>query len=69
MLPDPSMTSTFTRNMAIKVEIVVWLADQLEVRLAKARAQVDALTLFLPARAFAGQLIPKTPPTNQRKNC
>jgi len=47
------------------------LADQLEVRLAKARGQVDQLTPSLPpshgyggtglARAFAGQLVPQDP--------
>jgi type I restriction enzyme S subunit len=33
----------------------------LEVRLAKARGQVDALTPSLLARAFAGQLVPQDP--------
>ncbi len=37
------------------------LADQLEVRLAKARGQVDKLTPSLLARAFAGQLVPQDP--------
>lgn len=46
MLPDPSVASTFTRNMATKVEIVrrveglFALADQLELRVA---GQVDHL--------------------------
>ena len=35
------------------------LADQLEVRLAKARGQVDQLTPSLLARAFAGKLVPQ----------
>jgi len=45
-------------------------ADQLELRLAKARGQVDQITPSLPpshgyggtglARAFAGKLVPKT---------
>jgi type I restriction enzyme, S subunit len=45
------------------------LADQLELRLAKARARVDQLTPYLPpshgyggtglARAFAGKLVPQ----------
>jgi len=37
------------------------LADQLELRLAKARGQVDQLTPSLLARAFAGQLVPRDP--------
>ena len=37
------------------------LADQLEVRLAKARGQVNKLTSSLLARAFAGQLVPQDP--------
>jgi len=36
-------------------------ADQLELRLAKARGQVDQLTPSLLARAFAGQLVPQDP--------
>ena len=35
--------------------------DSIEVRLAKARGQVDALTPSLLARAFAGQLVPQDP--------
>jgi hypothetical protein len=38
-----------------------WVADQLEVRLAKARGQVDQLTPSLLARAFAGQLVTQDP--------
>lgn len=40
------------------------LADQLELRLAKARGQVEKLTPTLLARAFTGQLVPKNP-TNE----
>ena len=36
-------------------------ADQLELRLAKARGQVDKLTPALLARAFAGELVPQDP--------
>ena len=36
-------------------------ADQLELRLAKARGQVDKLTPSLLARAFAGELVPQDP--------
>ena len=35
------------------------LAGQLELRLAKARGQVDQLTPSLLARAFAGKLVPQ----------
>jgi len=44
-----------------RVEGLFALADQLEVRLAKARGQVDALTPSLLARAFAGKLVPQDP--------
>jgi len=44
-----------------RVEGLFALADQLEVRLAKARGQVDQLTPSLLARAFAGKLIPQDP--------
>ncbi|MBE0545894.1 MAG: restriction endonuclease subunit S [Verrucomicrobia bacterium] len=44
-----------------RVEGLFALADQLEVRLAKARGQVDKLTPSLLARAFAGQLVPQDP--------
>ncbi len=44
-----------------RVEGLFALADQLEMRLAKARGQVDALTPSLLARAFAGQLVPQDP--------
>jgi type I restriction enzyme S subunit len=37
------------------------LADQLELRLAQARGQVDKLTPSLLARAFAGKLVPQDP--------
>jgi type I restriction enzyme S subunit len=43
------------------VEGLFALADQLEVRLAKARGQVDQFTPSLLARAFAGQLVPQDP--------
>jgi len=42
-----------------RVEGLFALADQLEVRLAKARQQVDKLTPSLLARAFAGKLVPQ----------
>lgn len=44
-----------------RVEGLFALADQLELRLAKARGQVENLTPSLLARAFAGQLVPQDP--------
>jgi type I restriction enzyme S subunit len=44
-----------------RVEGLFALADQLELRLAKARGQVDQLTPSLLARAFAGKLVPQDP--------
>ena len=51
------MNSTVQRNIVRRVEGLFALADQLEVRLAKARGQVDQLTPSLLARAFAGKLV------------
>jgi type I restriction enzyme S subunit len=44
-----------------RVEGLFALADPLELRLAKARGQVAALTPCLLARAFAGKLVPQDP--------
>ncbi len=44
-----------------RVDGLFALADQLELRLAKARDQVDQLTPSLLGRAFAGQLVPQDP--------
>jgi type I restriction enzyme S subunit len=44
-----------------RVEGLFALANQLEVRLAKARGQVCKLTSSLLARAFAGKLVPQNP--------
>lgn len=44
-----------------RVEGLFALADQLELRLAQARGQVDKLTPSLLTRAFAGQLVPQDP--------
>jgi len=44
-----------------RVEELFTLADQLEARFAKAKAQVDKLTPSLLARAFAGKLVPQDP--------
>jgi type I restriction enzyme S subunit len=44
-----------------RVEGLFALADQLELRLTKARTQVDKLTPSLLARAFRGELVPQDP--------
>jgi len=44
-----------------RVERLFALADQLELRLANARGQMDKLTPSLLARAFAGKLVPQDP--------
>ena len=44
-----------------RVEGLFALADQLEMRLAKARGQVDKLTPSLLGHAFAGKLVPQDP--------
>lgn len=44
-----------------RVEGLLALADQVEVRLAKARGQVDQLTPSLLAKAFRGELVPQDP--------
>jgi type I restriction enzyme S subunit len=50
-----------TTEIVRRVEVLFTLADQLELRLAKARGQVDKLAPPLLARAFAGQLVPQDP--------
>ena len=52
-----------------RVEGLFALADQLEVRLARARGQVERLTPALLARAFAGKLIPQDRMMNRRRSC
>lgn len=44
-----------------RVETLFALADKIEARYAKAKAQVDRLTPSLLARAFAGKLVPQDP--------
>ena len=44
-----------------RVEGLFALADQIEARFQKAKAQVDKLTPSLLARAFAGKLVPQDP--------
>jgi type I restriction enzyme S subunit len=56
-----SVSSVVQQEILRRVKGLFALADQLEVRLAKARGQGDALTPSLLARAFAGQLVPQDP--------
>ena len=51
-----------------RVEGLFALADQLEMRLAKARGQVDQITPSLLARAFAGKLVPQDPTDEPASN-
>ncbi|HEX5219175.1 MAG TPA: restriction endonuclease subunit S [Verrucomicrobiae bacterium] len=44
-----------------RAEALFTLADQIEARFQKARAQVDKLTPSLLAKAFRGQLVPQDP--------
>ena len=55
------MSSVVEQEIVPRVEGLFALAGQLEVRLAKARGQVDQLTPSLLARAFSGQLVPQNP--------
>ncbi|MBI4324618.1 MAG: restriction endonuclease subunit S [Chloroflexi bacterium] len=59
VIPVPPLPEQ--QEIVRRVEGLFALADQLEVRLAKARGQVDRLTPSLLARAFAGQLVPQDP--------
>lgn len=52
-----------------RVEQLFAFADQLEARLTDARARVDALTQSILAKAFRGELVPRTRPTNRPASC
>jgi type I restriction enzyme, S subunit len=58
-IPHPPIAEQ--QEIVRRVEGMFALADQLELRLAKARGQVEKLTPSLLARAFAGQLVPQNP--------
>ena len=60
-LPVPIAPLPEQQEIVRRVDGLFALADQLELRLAKARGQVDRLTPSLLARAFAGQLVPQDP--------
>ncbi len=50
-----------TQEIVRRMDGLFALAEQLELRLAKARGQVDKLTPSILARAFAGKLVPQDP--------
>jgi type I restriction enzyme S subunit len=60
-MPIPLPPLAEQQEIVRRVEGLFALADQLELRLAKARGQVDKLTPSLLARAFNGQLVPQDP--------
>ena len=55
------LTPTKHQEIVRRVESLFAPADQLEARLTAAQSQVDALTPWLLARAFAGKLVPQDP--------
>lgn len=56
-VPHPDEQAEIVR----RVEQLFAFADQLEARLADARARVDALTQSILAKAFRGELVPQDP--------
>ena len=60
-IETPVVSLAEQQEIVRRVESLFALADQLELRLAQARGQVDKLTPSLLARAFAGQLVPQDP--------
>ncbi|PYI82225.1 MAG: hypothetical protein DME26_18405 [Verrucomicrobia bacterium] len=60
-IETPVVSLPKQQEIVRRVEGLFALADQLEVRLAKAREQVCKLTPSLLARAFAGKLVPPRP--------
>lgn len=60
-IETPVVSFPEQQEIVRRVEGLFALADQLELRLAKARGQVDKLTPSLLARAFAGKLVPQSP--------
>jgi len=58
-MPLPPLSEQ--QEIVRRVESLFALADQLELRLAKARGQVDKLSPSLLARAFSGKLVPQYP--------
>jgi type I restriction enzyme S subunit len=59
LFASPPLTEQ--QEIVRRVESLFALADQLELRLAKAQKQVDKLMPSLLARAFSGKLVPQDP--------
>ena len=59
--PTPIPPLAEQQEIVRRVEGMFALADQIEARFQKAKAQVDKLTPSLLARAFRGQLVPQNP--------
>ena len=66
LIPVPPLPEQ--QEIVRRVEGLFALADQLEMRLAKARGQVDQITPSLLARAFAGKLVPQDPTDEPASN-
>lgn len=60
-IETPVVSLPEQQEIVRRVEALFALADKIEVRYAKAQAQVDRLTPSLLARAFAGKLVPQDP--------
>lgn len=58
-VPLPSLAEQ--QEIVRRVEALFALADQIEARFQKAKAQVDKLTQSLLAKAFRGELVPQDP--------
>ena len=55
------MKSVVHLEIVRRVEVLFALAEQIEARFTRARAQVDKLTPSLLTCAFRGQLVPQDP--------
>lgn len=60
-LPIPLPPLTEQKEIALRVEALFKLADQIEKRYQIAKAQVDKLTQSVLAKAFRGELVPQDP--------
>jgi type I restriction enzyme, S subunit len=60
-MPVPIPPLPEQQEIVRRVESLFALADQIEARYAKAKAQVDKLTQSILAKAFRGELVPQDP--------
>jgi type I restriction enzyme, S subunit len=60
-LPVPIPPLLEQEEIVRRVDSLFILADQIEARYAKAKAQVDKLTQSILAKAFRGELVPQDP--------